>query len=123
MCNDMDFDNSVESNDSFDFDDVNSNDFVSDDISENSLDITDDFEINDISDESFDVDTSFEASDFSDDFDNNNFGIDNVSDDYSTKDYFDEVEIIMPLMPAKCPECGGFVEVNSENRSGLCQHC
>ncbi len=29
----------------------------------------------------------------------------------------------MPLMPAKCPECGGLVEVNSENRAGLCQHC
>lgn len=31
--------------------------------------------------------------------------------------------MIMPLMPAKCPECGGLVEVNSENRAGLCQHC
>ena len=99
----MDFDNSVESNDSFDFDDISSNDFVADDISDDSLDITDNFEMEDISDESFDVDTSFEASDFSDDFDNNNFGIDNVGDDDSTKDYFDEVEIIMPLLPAKCP--------------------
>ena len=29
----------------------------------------------------------------------------------------------MPLTPAKCPECGGFVEVDSEKRAGLCQHC
>lgn len=29
----------------------------------------------------------------------------------------------MPLIPAKCPECGGLVEVDSEKRAGLCQHC
>lgn len=29
----------------------------------------------------------------------------------------------MPLMPAKCPECGGLVEVNSENKAGICQFC
>lgn len=29
----------------------------------------------------------------------------------------------MPLAPAKCPECGGLVEVDSEKRAGLCQHC
>lgn len=29
----------------------------------------------------------------------------------------------MPLVPAKCPECGGLVEVDNEKRAGLCQHC
>lgn len=29
----------------------------------------------------------------------------------------------MPLVAAKCPECGGLVEVDSEKRAGLCQHC
>lgn len=29
----------------------------------------------------------------------------------------------MPLVPAKCPECGGLVEVDSDKRAGLCQHC
>ena len=29
----------------------------------------------------------------------------------------------MPLTPAKCPECGGLVEVDSDKRAGLCQHC
>jgi tetratricopeptide (TPR) repeat protein len=27
------------------------------------------------------------------------------------------------LVPAKCPDCGGFVEVDSEKRLGICQHC
>lgn len=29
----------------------------------------------------------------------------------------------MALLPAKCPECGGFVEVDSEKKLGICQHC
>lgn len=29
----------------------------------------------------------------------------------------------MPLVPAKCPECGGLVEVNNEKRAAICQHC
>lgn len=29
----------------------------------------------------------------------------------------------MPLVPAKCPECGGLVEVDKEKRAGICQHC
>ncbi len=29
----------------------------------------------------------------------------------------------MPLVPAKCPDCGGLVEVDNEKRAGLCQHC
>lgn len=29
----------------------------------------------------------------------------------------------MPLTPAKCTECGVFVEVDNEKRAGLCQHC
>lgn len=29
----------------------------------------------------------------------------------------------MPLVPAKCPECGGLVEVDNEKRAGFCQHC
>lgn len=29
----------------------------------------------------------------------------------------------MALVPAKCPECGGFVEVYSEKSAGICQHC
>lgn len=29
----------------------------------------------------------------------------------------------MPIVPAKCPECGGLVEVDNEKRAGLCQHC
>ena len=32
-------------------------------------------------------------------------------------------ELVMPLTPAKCPECGGLVEVDSDKRAGLCQHC
>lgn len=107
-------DDSFDTTDDFEIEDISdgsfdiSDDLPIEDISDNSLDITDDFEmedisddsfeaaddfdIEDISDESFDVDTSFEASDFSDDFDNNNFGIDDVSDDDSANDYFDEVE-------------------------------
>lgn len=29
----------------------------------------------------------------------------------------------MPLVPAKCPECGGLIEVDNEKRAGFCQHC
>ena len=29
----------------------------------------------------------------------------------------------MPFVQAKCPECGGFVEVDNEKRLGVCQHC
>ena len=29
----------------------------------------------------------------------------------------------MPFAPAKCPECGGLVEVDNAKRAGLCQHC
>ena len=29
----------------------------------------------------------------------------------------------MALLPAKCTECGGFVEVDNEKRLGVCQHC
>ena len=29
----------------------------------------------------------------------------------------------MPLLPAKCPDCGGLIEVDNEKRAGLCQHC
>lgn len=29
----------------------------------------------------------------------------------------------MPFVQAKCPECGGLVEVDNEKRAGLCQHC
>lgn len=29
----------------------------------------------------------------------------------------------MPLLPAKCPECGGLIEVTSEKKAGLCQYC
>ncbi len=29
----------------------------------------------------------------------------------------------MPLVPAKCPECGGLVEVDNEKRAAICQHC
>lgn len=29
----------------------------------------------------------------------------------------------MPLVPAKCPECGGLVEVNTEKKAGICHHC
>lgn len=29
----------------------------------------------------------------------------------------------MSLVPAKCPECGGLVEVDNEKRAGFCQHC
>lgn len=32
-------------------------------------------------------------------------------------------EIVMALLPAKCPECGGLVEVNDEKRAGLCKFC
>ncbi len=27
------------------------------------------------------------------------------------------------LLPAKCPECGGLIEVNSEKKAANCQHC
>lgn len=27
------------------------------------------------------------------------------------------------LLPAKCPECGGLIEVDNEKRAGLCLHC
>lgn len=27
------------------------------------------------------------------------------------------------LLPAKCPECGGLIEVNSENKTANCQYC
>lgn len=27
------------------------------------------------------------------------------------------------LVPAKCPECGGLVEVDNEKRAGLCKYC
>lgn len=90
-------DDSLDMTDDFEMEDISdesfdvSDDLVMEDISDDSLDATDDLDIEDISDESFDVDTSFETSDFSDDFDNNNFDIDDVSDD-STNDYFDEVE-------------------------------
>ncbi len=91
-------DNSLDITDDFEMEDISdesfdvSDDLVMEDISDDSFEAADDFDIEDISDESFDVDTSFEASDFSDDFDNNNFGIDDVSDDDSANDYFDEVE-------------------------------
>ena len=90
-------DDSLDMTDNFEMEDISdesfdvSDDLVMEDISDDSLDATDDLDIEDISDESFDVDTSFETSDFIDDFDNNNFDIDDVSDD-STNDYFDEVE-------------------------------
>ena len=29
----------------------------------------------------------------------------------------------MALLPAKCPECGGLVEVDNEKRAGICLHC
>lgn len=29
----------------------------------------------------------------------------------------------MPLVTAKCPECGGLIEVNSELKAANCQHC
>ena len=90
-------DDSFDATDDFEIEDISdesfdvSDDFEMEDISDDSFEATDDFDIEDISDEPFDVDASFETSDFSDDFDNNNFGIDDVSDD-SANDYFDEVE-------------------------------
>lgn len=29
----------------------------------------------------------------------------------------------MPLVPAKCTECGGEIEVNNEKKLGVCKHC
>ncbi len=29
----------------------------------------------------------------------------------------------MALLPAKCPDCGGLIEVDKEKKLGICQHC